>query len=57
MPKKELAAAEGRGNLHLIQPTLPSAGDAGLVSARADPAAVSTGQTWRRNGKAKLAFS
>lgn len=40
-----------------LRPTLPSTGDTGLVRARADPAAVSTGQKWRRNGRSVLALS
>lgn len=49
MPKKEQAAKAGQRQT-LARQTLPSAGGPGLVRARNDPAAVSTGQKWRRNG-------
>jgi hypothetical protein len=57
MPKKKLVARQGRSSPHPTRPTLPSAGDTGLVRVRAALKAVSTGQTWRKNGSSELALS
>lgn len=59
MTKKELVVWEVQRQPPGVNTTLPSLGwgGTGLVRAEADPAAVSTGQKWRRNGRSALALS